>query len=282
MTLATSNPTQDQSQYPSGSWGLGVVVPENSVFADGGRLSWANATMVSVSIRLPNMSFSDDPTLVVESPMAADGSVMQIAAGIYPTSTKWFAYGWYIRNVQANPQTYGWILNYSKPAMMAGDPVSLSIYLSQGRWHYRIEDLTTREAATGEYAPDVPPSLRVGDQEVFALESYSTSNIVFAQMGNLTLDNLTINGRRIASGWYGYGSWDTHHNPMFVVGGLDPPSYISLQQKPDGTVVWSYQEWSAATEVRPPSLPLTILGIPVLVASVMLVAVYALKRRIGN
>jgi len=214
--------------------------------------------------------------------MAADGSVMQIAAGIYPTSTKWFAYGWYIRNVQANPQTYGWILNYSKPAMMAGDPVSLSIYLSQGRWHYRIEDLTTREAATGEYAPDVPPSLRVGDQEVFALESYSTSNIVFAQMGNLTLDNLTINGRRIASGWYGYGSWDTHHNPMFVVGGLDPPSYISLQQKPDGTVVWSYQEWSAATEVRPPSLPLTILGIPVLVASVMLVAVYALKRRIGN
>jgi hypothetical protein len=229
------------------------------------------------------MSFSDDPTLAVESVMAADGSVMQIAAGIYPTNNKWFAYGWYIRNVQANPQTYNWVLNSSKPEMMAGAPVSLSIYLSQGHWHYRIEDLTTREAAVGEYAPDLPPSLRVGDQEVFALESYSTSNIVFARMGNLTLDELAVNGKQIAGGWYGYGSWDTHHNPMFVVGGLDPPPYISLQERSDGTVVWSYLQWSATTEAQPQSLPLTILvGIPVLVASALLVAVYATKRRIGN
>jgi hypothetical protein len=102
-------------------------------------------------------------------------------------------------------------------------------------------------------------------------------------MGNLILDNITINGRRIASGWYGYGSWDTHHNPMFVVGGLDPPPYVSLQETADGTVVWGYQQWSVGTGAQQPSLPLTILvGIPVLVASAVLVSVYAVERRIRN
>jgi hypothetical protein len=164
--------------------------------------------------------------------------------------------------------------------MSTGTPVSLSIYLSQGRWRYRIEDLSTHEATVGDYASNVPPSLKVGDQEVFALESYSTSNIVFAHMGNLTLDALRINGRQIAGGWYAYGSWDTHHNPLFVVGGLDPPSYISLQEGTDATLVWSYQQWSGPAQEPPQSSPLTILvAIPVLAAIVLLSIAYTIKRR---
>jgi hypothetical protein len=215
--------------------------------------------------------------------MAADGSVMQVAAGIYPNSTKWLAYGWYIQNVQAYPQTYEWVLNSSKPEMSAGAAVSLSIYLSLGRWRYRIEDMSKQEVAAGEYALNVPPALKVGNQEVFAFESYSTSSAVFAHMGNLTLDKLSINGRQVAAGWYEYGSWDTHNIPLFVVGGLNPPSFISLLEAKDATLVWSYQEWEGSGQPIPQSLPLTILvGVPALAVMVAIAVAYAIKRRMNN
>ena len=278
--LAASKPTQTLHQYPSGSWALGVVVPENSRFTDGGRLSWTNTTTVSVTIRLPNISFTDYPILAVESLMAADGSVMQIAAGIYPNQTNWLAYGWYIRQVQAYPQSYEWILNSSEPEMAAGTPISLSIYLSQGRWRYSIEDLTTHLVRAGFYGFDIPPALKVGDQEVFALESYSTSNAVFVNMGNLTLDSLRIDARQVSSGWYAYGSWDVHHSPLFVVGGLDPPSYMSLQKGEGATLVWSYQQWSGPSQTQPQTSPLAILiGLPAAAAIAVLTIAYFMKRR---
>jgi len=269
-----------EQQYPSGPWGLGVVVPETSRFTDGSQLSWASVTNVSIDVTLPNITFSDYPTLVVESLMASDRSVMQIAAGIYPGHAKWLAYGWYITNVEAYPQSYDWILNSSKPEMAAGTSVSLSISLSRGRWSYRIEDVSTHEVTAGEYSATVSPTLKAGDQEVFALESYTTSSRVFAQMGNLTVNALRINGRKIASGWYAYGSWDTRHNPLFVVGGLEPPSYISLQETDHGTLVWSYGQWSVSGAAQPPTLSLTVI-VGVLVASGILVltAVYFGKRR---
>ena len=269
-----------EQQYPSGPWGLGVVVPENSRFTDGSQLSWASVTDVSIDVTLPNISFSDYPTLVVESLMASDGSVMQIAAGIYPGHAKWLAYSWFITNVQTYPQSYDWILNSSKPDMAAGTSVSLSISLSQGRWCYRIEDMSTHEVTAGEYSTTVPPTLKAGDQEVFALESYTTSSRVFAQMGNLTVNALRINGRKITSGWYAYGSWDTRHNPLFVVGGLEPPSYISLQETPQGTLVWRYEQWSVSGPAQPPAFSLSsIVGIVVSSGVLALAAVYVGKRR---
>jgi len=211
--------------------------------------------------------------------MAADGSVMQIAAGIYPGNSKWLAYGWFIADVEAYPQSYSWVLNSSKPVMTAGDRVALSISLSGDRWGYRIEDLTTHDAVAGEYAVTVPPKLKVGDQEVFALESYTTSSLVFAHMGNLTVDALTINGKEIATGWYGYGSWDTRHNPLFVVGGLDPPSYISLQETGGETLVWGYEQWSSSGSAQP-IFPLTVIVGIVLFAGILAsVAVYTVRQR---
>ena len=276
------SPQQTEHQYPTGSWGLGVVVPEASGFVGGGRLSWVNATIVSLTITLPNMSFTDYPILAVESVMAADGSVMQIAAGLYPTHTDWLAYAWYIGNVQASPQSYDWVLNGSQPMMAAGSRVSLSIYLSQGMWHYRIQDLATNDEAEGEYAYGVPPRLRAADQEVFALESYSTSNFVFAHMGNLTLDTLTVNGRQVATGWYAYGAWDTHHNPPFVVGGLGPPPFISLQEAGDATLVWSYQEWSGPVGGQP-AVPLTItVGVPAVILVAIALAILISRRRLPS
>jgi hypothetical protein len=238
-----SVPAQVEQPYPSGSWALGVVIPENAQFADGSYLSWQNVTSVTVVVELPNITSTDAPILAVESLMMSDGSVLQVAAGIYPNSTRWYAYGWYIGNVQAYPQTYAWTLNSSRPEMVAGALVSLSIYYSSRHWHYAIEEMRTKQTTTGKYAFNVPSQVRSGDQEVFALESYSTSNGVFAHMGNMTLNGLTIDEKRIAGGWYPYGSWDSTHKPLFVVGGLTPPAYISLQQGDGGDLNWSYQEW---------------------------------------
>ena len=214
--------------------------------------------------------------------MAADGSVMQIAAGLYPTYTSWLGYGWYIGNVQAFSQTYDWVLNGSQPEMAAGSRISLSIFLSQGKWHYRIQDLTTGDKTEGVYAFNVALHLRVVDQEVFALESYSTSNFVFAHMSNLTLDALTVNGRQVTSGWYAYGAWDSHHAPPFVVGGLGPPSFIILQEAKDSTLVWSYVEWSGAeTQLNFPPL-MILVGVPGIAAVVVLVAILIFRRQSAN
>ena len=279
--LGVSRPNQNEQPYPSGSWALGIVVPENSQFADGGRLSWENATAVNVVIRLPNMSFTDSPTLAVESVMVTDGAILQVAAGLYPNSTIWLAYGWYIRNLQAYPQTYDWVLNSSKPEMAAASWVSLSIYLSSGHWRYRIEDLSTHDAMSGEYAFDVAPALKVGDQEVFALESYSTSNVVFAHMGKLILKTLDIDGRKVSGGWYPYGSWDTSHKPLFVVGGLNPPSYISLGKSENMTLEWSYEEWSSSAQATSNNGFMTpIVAVPAAVALGVTILVFTVKKRI--
>jgi len=275
-----SRPAQNEQPYPSGSWALGVVVPESSQFAGGGRLSWENATAVNVVVRLPNMNFTDAPTLAVESVMAQDGAILQVAVGLYPNRTAWLAYGWYIRNLQAYPQSYDWVLNSSKPEMAPTSWVSLSIYFSSGHWRYRVEDLSTHDAISGEYAFDVPPALKVGDQEVFAFESYSTSNVVFANMGNLTLESLDVDGRKVSGGWYPYGSWDTTHKPLFVVGGLNPPPYISLGESENMTLEWGYQEWVSPEQATPHNPVLTpIVAVPAIVALGITALVFTVKRR---
>jgi len=277
--FAASNPNQTQGQYPSGSWGLGLVVPEGSEFVYGEKLSWANTTSVSLTVTLPNIGLTDYPVLAVESLMATDGSVMQVAAGLYPNDTSWLGYGWCIRNVQATPQVYEWVLNSSKPEMAPGATISLSIYLSQGRWRFTIDDLTTHDRTEGSYASDLPKLLKVGDQEVFALESYSTNSVVFANMGNLTLHALRVNGEQIIAGWYEYGSWDTRHNPLFVVGGLTPPPYLSLSEVNGSVLVWSYEQWFSSEQPQPQSAPIILfVAVPALAAIAVFSIAYVTRR----
>jgi hypothetical protein len=98
-------------------------------------------------------------------------------------------------------------------------------------------------------------------------------------MGNLTLDTLSINGRQIEADWYGYGSWDTHHNPLFTVGGRNPPSYISMQETEDPSLVWSYHEWLGSGQAPPQRSPLTILvGVATLAVIAVVAVLYAIKR----
>jgi hypothetical protein len=132
---------------------------------------------------------------------------------------------------------------------------------------------------SGEYAFDVAPALMVGDQEVFALESYSTSNAVFAHMGEMILKTLDIDGRKVSSGWYPYGSWDPSHKPLFVVGGLNPPSYISLGESENTTLEWSYEAWSSSAQTPSNGVLTPIVAVPAVIALGLTILVFTVKKR---
>jgi hypothetical protein len=271
------------TSYPRGSWGLGIVVPEGAEVEGGGHVSWKKTSEVAALMRVPNITHTDNTILSVLSAMASDGAVMQVAAGLYPNMSNWLAYGWFIQNAEANPQSYAWILNSSKPEMMPGAWVSLSISISSNRWRYSVEDVTTHEAVNGEFMFNVTPSFMTGDQEIFGLESYSYSNRVFENMGSLVLSSLLVNGLRVTNGWYYYADWDTSHNPLFVVGGLNPPPFISTNEFANGTVTWTYSQWTGSEEaVRFSSSALVALAvIPAVVAITVMITILTLKKRIS-
>jgi hypothetical protein len=243
--------------YPSGSWGLGVVVPDGSQYENGSRLSWSQAKQIQALVRLPLINYTDNTIYVIMSAMLQDDSVVQVAAGINPNMTSWFAYAFHAQDVQS--QNYTLVLNSSKPEMSSGDMISLSIYQSAEKWEYEVDDLRTNESVQGYFMIDPVPPFKSGDQEVFALESYTRSNIVFEHMTSLVLSSLLINGSKVSRGWYSYGDWDSTHNPLFVVGGLSPPAFISTRDLDNGTIEWNYYEWTGSTTSFPFSFGETLL-----------------------
>lgn len=277
--LSIAETRRTYNAYPTGSWGLGVVVPQSAEFENGSHLSWNTTKNVTVSVRLPDIRYTDNTIYAILSVMAKDESVLQIAAGIYPNQNNWFAYAFIIRDVRAYPQSYTWVLNSSRPEMNAGAQITLSIYLFSDRWSYAIEDINTHERITGEYSSSVTPSMRNGDQEVFALESYSSSRNVFERMGNLSLSSILVDGQRVIKDWYYYGDWDGVHNPLFVIGGLSPPSFISVA-KVDNTIEWSFTEWKGTEQPNPYNpfaMTMTLIVIAVVIVITIAAVVFEVK-----
>ena len=265
------------NSYPSGSWGLGIVVPDGSQFADGSSLSWEDAREVKVLVQLPRIEYTDNTIYAIVSAMVQDGSVLQIAAGINPNMTSWLAYAFFAPDAQS--QNYALVLNSSKPEMANGDWISLSIYLSAGHWNYQVDDIRTHESVQGRFMFNVTPSFKTGDQEIFALESYTRSNIVFAHMATLVLSSLLIDGMRVVKGWYYYGDWDSSHNPLFVVGGLNPPPFISVRGWGNSTVEWSYFEWTGSEQAFPYSWSLMIMALLAVAGAITVSAVFFRLRK---
>lgn len=267
-SVSVAETVPKEGSYISGSWGLGIVVPEGSQYADGGRLSWEKAQEVTAVVRLPNINYTDNTVYVILSAMAQDGSVLQVAAGIHPRMKSWLAYVFFIRNMESYPQSYTWVLNSSKPEMTAGDWITLSIYLSFNHWDYRVQDTKTRESVQGEFMFNVTPAFKTGDQEVFALESYTYTSLVFEHMDSLVLSSLLVDGRQITKGWFYYGDWDSSHNPLFVVGGRNLPTFISVHKFDNDTVAWSYIEWRGSGQPFP-SFPYRLVEITLIVLLVV-------------
>jgi len=235
--------------YPSTSWAIGVVVPEGAQLEGGGTLKWEDVGNLTSLVSLPYFDRPSGIVYAVMSVMTRDGSVIQVAAGVYPNSSSWLVYSWAVGAVQTSKPTYDWVLNSSAPTMSSGDVVSLSIFRNQTGWNLKIVDQSTRTSVERPFPAGIALSLEAGDQETFALESYSRVAVDFQRMGNLTLSALLVDGRRVVGGFYAYSGWDPIKNPVFAVGssGTSAPIFISLQEVGDG-FVWSYMSaWPGGT-----------------------------------
>ena len=243
---ADQNPQSSppSSQYPSASWALGVVAPEGAPLEGGGALRWGGVTNVTVVLNLPNISLPGGIVYAVVSVMTSDGSVLQAAAGIYPNQSSWRSYSWSIPDIDAVPLAYQWVLNGTAPSMSPGAAAAISVFRANGVWNLKVEDLDSGLSVAEAFPSGGAHSLESGDQEVFALESYSRSASTFRYMGNLTLRELLVGGIRVVGGFYSYSDWDTIHNPVFAVGssGMTPPGFVSIGLGADGSIVWSYVE----------------------------------------
>ena len=251
--LASRAPQLESApSYPNSSWAIGVVVPEGARTLDGGNVLWGNIANVTATIALPNISSPDQIVYAILSVMTNDGSVLQAAAGALPNRTGWLVSAWLIQGIGSGTLSYQWVLNGSTPQMSPLANISISIFRVSGLWSLRVFDMDSGSSVEKQFPSGPAPSLRVGDQEVFALESYSRTLATFLGMGSLRLYSILLDGKKVTSGSYLYYGWDMIHNPLFVVGssGTSPPSFINAEEGSAGSFYWNYTEiW--APQVNP-------------------------------
>jgi len=239
------------SVYPNSSWAIGVVVPEGAQTLGGGSVRWEGVTNVTASLALPAIGSPDGTVYAILSVMTGDGSILQAAAGDLPNMTGWHAFAWSVQGANSGTPSYKWVLNASNPEMDPLSNISISIFLTSGLWNLRITDAGTTSSVEKSFPPGPASSLKAGDQEAFALESYSRTSATFRNMGNMTLDSLLLDGKEVTNGCYLYSDWDMIHNPLFVVGssGSSPPSFIHAGEGPMGSFFWEYAGvWSVQND----------------------------------
>jgi len=272
LTLAEgTSQSRPVSAYSNASWATGVVVPEGAGLQDGGKVHWEGVSNVTVSLTLPDIGSPDRVVYAVMSVMTSDGSVLQAAAGALPNSTGWRGFAWLVTGANSGSPTYLWVLNASQPEMSSMGTVLLSIFSEPGAWELKISDMATGSSVERSYPQGPGQVLRAGDQEVFALESYSRSQATFSEMGNLTLNSIWLDGQKVVSGCYLYSDWDMIHNPLFVVGstGSSPPSFIYAGEGKTGSFFWDYAGvWGAQGD--------TLTGLAEILALVALVGAVVL------
>jgi hypothetical protein len=276
LVVASQATSQDGAQL--GSWALGLVAPDGSTFANSQHLLWQDAVNITAIVRLPFLNSTDNTVLAVLSIMLSDSSVLQISAGLFPGTNYWKAVGWYIRDITMNPQQYEWVLNSTEPLLIPGSSVLLSIFKLNSGWEYKLVDEATGRAVQGLYssAAFLPP--RSGDQELFALESYTSNSTVMVNLSNLTLVKAQVNGETLVGGTYYLTDWQPSRQPLFVVGGLPAPSGIGITALQNGTFVW---RWSNTWQELNPFPPLAQAGIVivVIVCSAVIAFYFAVVRR---
>lgn len=278
-----------QEGYPASSWGLGVVVPEGAKTLGGGTLRWENAANVTALVTLPSIENPDLPVYAVLSLMTAGGAVLQVGAGILGNETWWSAYADFDTNVDSVPPTYQQILNSSQPYMPQNSSVTISIFRSlNDTWFLEVRDVKTGSSVVHPYPAGAGSSrLKAGDQEAFALESYSRNQTTFENMGNLTMEALLVDGRPVVGGFYSYGDWAPSRNPLFVVGSLgsSPPIFISLDFE-SGSAVWSYvTHWGGADTGNSQSVGTMValtLVVGLLAVAASAVLLVEISRKIGE
>lgn len=265
---------------PAASWAIGVVVPQTASFSSGGSVSWGSISNVTVALQLPDIHQTDGTIYAILSVMTDGGSILQVAAGLMANTTTWGTISMWIRNPASYPQNYMTVQESPTPGIGPGSNVSLSIYASGGSWHFDERELGTNQTVHSVLNENISTTLKGGDQEVFALESYSSTGSVFANMGNLTLYSILLNGRQVTAGLYFYGGgWNPSHTPLFIVGGGTPPDFLAAQDCDDNVACWSYRvEWTGVGGAQF-TQDVTYLVIAIVAAAIIVVGLAAIHEQ---
>ena len=208
----------------------------------GGGVRWESIKNVTASLTLPDIESPDGIVYAVLSVMTSDGSVLQAAVGALPNRNGWLVFAWSVQASSPRPTSYQWVLNASEPEMSPLANISISIFFTSGLWSLRVADVSSGSSVEKSFPPGPTSTLRAGDQEVFALESYTRTLATFLGMGSLRLNSILLDGEQVVGGCYLYSDWDMVHNPLFVVGssGSSPPSFINAGEGSAGSFFWNY------------------------------------------
>ncbi|MGB9729452.1 MAG: hypothetical protein ACPL1B_06215 [Thermoprotei archaeon] len=237
--------------YLKGSWALGVVIPNGAKLEDGMIVKWSEVKNITAVIKLPQITETDGTIFIVLSAMTLSKTILQVAIGIEPNHTTWSTYAMIVTNISSGTN-YTWITECGPPSMNNNDLIIISIYLSSYQnetlWSYKIHDITTNKSHIGSLVNDNSQAFMDGEQEVIALESYTKNEHVFMNMGNITLYALFLNSKKVISGWYFYDGWDWTKHPLFVIGSVQVPNYISINSN-NNIIYWKYNPvtWNTPT-----------------------------------
>src|SRR3972149_5364119 len=75
-----------------GPWGLGITISDGIPLTDGDRVNWSSTRNITVVFRLPNISRTDARIYAIMSVMTTGGRMIQVAAGLEPSSPQWRGY----------------------------------------------------------------------------------------------------------------------------------------------------------------------------------------------
>jgi hypothetical protein len=268
---------------PARSWALGLVVPEGAPLASGGRVRWGETSNLTVTLTLPDIKPVDGVVYIILSAMTEAGTILQLAAGLYPDRELWSTYSMYVVNLSSPHKAYILLSNGTAPFLRSGETLSLTIY-SESKpegpvWVQRVYDHASGLAQERPMLADGSATFKPGEQEVIALESYTSRPEAFRGM-ELTLWAILLDGERVAGGWYVNDGWAFTHNPLFVVGGgARVPPFIALREA-GGIVVWTYSEegWPTSSPSLHPSLVLAALIVALVAAPLALIILLSGRR----
>ncbi|MEM2909661.1 MAG: hypothetical protein QXO01_01145 [Nitrososphaerota archaeon] len=258
------------------SWGLGLIVPDGGSLENGSTVRWDKVNNVTVVVTLPKINQTDGTIYVILSAMTKSGNIVQVAAGLYPEENLWFVYSMYIAEVVSVEKSYVPISIKSGPTMKPGDAISMSIYSNNIGpsivWMERVCNLNTGDCRVADMLNDGSAVFMPGEQEIIALESYTTTESVFEHMENMTLHNILLNGVQVTGRWYVGDGMVFDRSPLFQVGGIvHVPSYISMYFTPDGKAVWYYSpSWERWSDSLSDLNALIVFMVALLVSSISL------------
>lgn len=276
VEASTATSVQDAWENVRVSWAAGLVVPDGAALERSASLSWSTASNLTATFQLPNITKPSGITYALLSAMVSDRSVLQVGMGVWPGREYWTVYSWQITGLDTPSPSYKWMANSTTPRSSSGTLVSASIFHSQSGWMFSITDESSGSSVKRTFPETQATSFASGDQEVFALESYTQSPITFASMGNMTLESLFVDGQRVIGGWYAYVGWDGVHYPLFVVGSTNAPYFIRVALT-GGQVVWSHNaQWR---EAQLASVVPVVLGLAITFSAIAVV--FLARRRRG-